>query len=187
MARHIETLIGGQSELFSELAELDARWKPMAQQLAAQVIRARAVTCPSNASAPNFQSVDVETVDVVRPRSVAVEHVALAAWRQIGLEDKLAPLGFSGPQRAAAIGNVIGRMVAPGSELATHQWLQQRSALGKLIDVDFADLDLMALYLITDRLLAHKPAFWSTSGMARRTDGAVEIERGTLDGTVVKP
>jgi len=49
-------------------------------------------------------------------------------------------------------------MVAPGSELATHQWLQQRSALGELIDFDFTQLDLMALYRIADRLLAHKPA-----------------------------
>jgi transposase len=67
-------------------------------------------------------------------------------------------LGFNGPQRAAAIGSLIGRMTAPGSELATHHWLQQRSALGELIDFDFTTLDLMALYRISDRLLAHKPA-----------------------------
>jgi transposase len=158
LARRIEALVGGQSELF---IDLDARWEPLAQQLAAQVIRARAGEDPSEGSAPNFQRVDVETVDVVRPRSVAVEHVALAAWGQMGLDEKLTALGFSGPQRAAAIGNVIGRMVVPGSELATHQWLQQRSALGELIDFDFADLDLMALYRITDRLLAHKPALES--------------------------
>jgi hypothetical protein len=42
----------------------------------------------------------------------------------------LTVLGFNGPQRAAAIGTLIERMTAPGSELATHHWLQQRSALG---------------------------------------------------------
>lgn len=118
LARRIEALVGGQSELFTDL---DTRWEPLAQQVAAQVIRARAGEGPSEESAPNFQRVDVETVDVVRPRSVAVEHVALAAWRQMGLDEKLAALGFSGPQRAAAIGNVIARMVVPGSELATYQ------------------------------------------------------------------
>jgi transposase len=94
----------------------------------------------------------------VRPRSVAVEHVALSALRHVGLDEQLTVLGFNGPQRAAAIGTLIGRMTAPGSELATHWWLQQRSALGELIDFDFTALDLMALYRISDRLLAHKPA-----------------------------
>lgn len=41
---------------------------------------------------------------------------------------------------------------------ATHHWLQERSALGELIDFDFTHLDLMALYRIADRLLAHKTA-----------------------------
>ena len=50
--------------------------------------------------------------------------------RQCGLEDKLAELGLNRPQIAAAVGNIIGRMAHPASELATHAWLQRRSALG---------------------------------------------------------
>ena len=38
---------------------------------------------------------------------------------------------------AAAVGNIVGRMAHPGSELATHAWLQQRSALGELIGYDY--------------------------------------------------
>ena len=45
-------------------------------------------------------------------------------------QDKLAELGLNRLQIAAAVGNIIGRMAQPGSELATHAWLQQRSALG---------------------------------------------------------
>jgi len=74
------------------------------------------------------------------------------------LDEQLAVLGFNGRQRAAAIATLIGRMTAPGSALATHQWLQHRSALGELIEFDFTTLDVMALYRISDRLLAHKPA-----------------------------
>ncbi len=97
-------------------------------------------------------------LDLLRPRSVAIEHVALAALRQVGLDKKLAALGFNGPQQAAAIGTLVARMAAPGSELATHQWLQEQSALGELIDYDFLDMDLMALYRISDQLLKHKGA-----------------------------
>jgi transposase len=156
LAQRIEALVGGQAELF--VADLDARWEQAAQHYAAQVIRARAGRHDASRAAGDYHSIDVGAVEVVRPRSVAVEHVALAALRQIGLDGQLTALGFNGPQRAAAIGTLIARMVAPGSELATHQWLQQRSALGELIDFDFTTLDVMALYRISDRLLAHKPA-----------------------------
>jgi hypothetical protein len=77
---------------------------------------------------------------------VAVEHVALEALRQIGLDRKLDALGFNGPQRTAAMANIIARMAVPGSELATHQWLQHRSGLGELIEHDFTRMSPMALY-----------------------------------------
>jgi hypothetical protein len=128
LAQRIEALVGGQAELF--VADLEARWEQAAQHYAAQVIRARAGRHDPSRAAGDYHSIDVGAVEVVRPRSVAVEHVALAAPRQIGLDGQLTALGFNGPQRAAAIGTLIARMVAPGSELATHHWLQQRSALG---------------------------------------------------------
>ncbi len=86
---------------------------------------------------------DLHALELVRPRSVSLEHVALEAVRQVGLDNKLAALGFTRPQCAAAIGTVIGRMVSPGSELHTHAWLQQHSALGELIAYDFSAISLM--------------------------------------------
>jgi len=151
--------IGRQAELFA--SQLDERWEQAAQHSAAQVVRARAGSHETSRSAGKYHNVDVDAVEVVRPRSVAVEHVALAAVRQVGLDAHLTALGFNGPQQAAALGTLIARMAAPGSELATHHWLQQRSALGELLDFDFTRLDLMALYRIADRLLAHQAALES--------------------------
>jgi transposase len=54
------------------------------------------------------------------------------------------------------MGLIVGRMVAPASELATHQWLGQRSALGELLGYDFTALDLNRLYRVSDRLLAQR-------------------------------
>ena len=50
---------------------------------------------------------------------------------------KLRELGFNRNQLAAVVGNLVGRMAAPGSEAATHQWLQQHGALGELLDYDY--------------------------------------------------
>ena len=40
-----------------------------------------------------YQEVDLDSLDFVDPRSVGVEHAALSAMRQCGLEDKLSELG----------------------------------------------------------------------------------------------
>jgi len=82
----------------------------------------------------------------------------LYAMRQCGFEDKLTELGFNRPQIAAAVGNVVGRMARPGSELSTHAWLQKRSALGELIEFDFESMDLNRLYRASDALYRHRDA-----------------------------
>jgi len=93
---------------------------------------------------------------MVRPRSVGVEHAALSAMRQCGLEGKLAELGLNRPQIAAAVGNIVGRMAHPGSELATHAWLQQRSGLGELMEFNLEAMDLNRLSRASDALYKHR-------------------------------
>ena len=157
LAQRIEQLVNRQGELIP--AELDPQWEEAAQRYSAQVIRAKArleegVT-PLEA---DYQAVDVNSLDLVRARSVGIEHVGLEALRQVGLDRKLEALGFNGPQRAAAIGTIVARLTAPGSERFTHAWLQQHSGLGELIEFDYGALELQQLYRISDRLLKHKEA-----------------------------
>ena len=49
-------------------------------------------------------------------------------------------------------------MVHPASELATHAWLQQRSALGELIGYDYEAMDGNRLYRASDALYKHREA-----------------------------
>ena len=158
LAARIEQLLRGQDSLLppcpSEATE------PLAQRYAAQLIaRQREVTHAT--AAPRFVEVDLSTLEQVRPRTVGVEHVALACMRQLGFDAKLAALGFNKPQIAAAVGNVIGRMAVPASELATYTWLQQTTALGELIDYDYEGMDLQRLYRSADQLLKHRAALES--------------------------
>jgi len=159
LAQRIEALIQGQLDLIAD--GLDAQWEAMAQQYAARIVsRRNAGEAGDNGATQesDYQRVDLSRVDVIRPRSVGAEHVALEALRRLGLDVKLAELGFNRHQLHAAIGVIVGRMVHPGSELATHQWLQQRSGLGELLDYDFNGLDLSRLYRVSDRLLTHRAA-----------------------------
>ena len=110
---------------------------------------------------PDLQCVDVNSLQLARPRCVGVEHVALWAAEQLGLPSLLQQLGLSGPQRQAALGLLVGRMAAPASELATWSWLRQRSGLGELLGCDFESMGLSALYRAGDRLLQHRKALES--------------------------
>jgi hypothetical protein len=125
-AQRIEQLLSPQEALLA--VELDPQWEQTAQRYAALVVRAKARF--DNGQAPeeaDFQAVDVNRLELVRPRSVGVEQVGLTALHQLGLETQLEQLGFNGPQRAAAMGTLIARMAAPGSERATQAWLAEHS------------------------------------------------------------
>ena len=159
LARRIDELLRGQRPLLD--ATMSETGQALAQRYAAQLIALRpsaASITPAQAAMADpgepgrYQEVDLDSLDLVRPRSVGVEHAALSVMRQCGFEDKLAELGLNRPQIAAAVGNIIARMAHPGSELATHAWLQQRSGLSDLIGFDFEAMDLNRLYRASDAL-----------------------------------
>ena len=98
---------------------------------------------------------DVDSLELTRPRTVGVEQLALWAMQQLNFLDLLAHLGINGAHIAAIVGSIIGRMAGVGSELATHNWLMKQSALGELLDVDYASLPLMTMYRAADTLWKH--------------------------------
>ena len=108
------------------------------------------------APATDVQAVDVNSLELVRPRSVGVEHIGLWAMHQVGFSELLCELGLSSPIRAAILGIIIGRMAAPGSELAASRWLGQQSGLGEVLDVDFERMPLMTLYRASDALMKYR-------------------------------
>ena len=185
LAQRIDELVSGQASMVE--AALPEQVQAFAQRFAAQIIArkpavpslgapapvravaAGATSAAGPASSPatptspasdvaRYQEVDLDSLELVDPRSVGVEHAALEAMRQCGLEDKLSELGLNRPQIAAALGNIVGRMAQPGSELATHAWLRDTSALGELIDHDFQAMDLNRLYRASDLLYKHRDA-----------------------------
>ena len=151
LCARIEQLLSGQADLLDP--DCPAAVETEAQRVAAQLL-ARA---PAPAVGEGeLHSVAVDSLALLRPRSVGVEAVGLWALQQLGVLALLVRLGLTGPQRAAALGSIIGRMAAPGSERATHAWLGRRSALGELLGVDFEAMSAMQLYRASDALLAHR-------------------------------
>lgn len=153
LSARIEQLLGAQVSLLS--IELPQTLESRAQRYAAQILAARSIGAEHTDA---FQSVDIDTLELVRPRRVGVEQLALHAVAQLQLREKLHMLGFNRHQIAASLGNIIARMAFPASERASHQWLQQRSGLGELIGYDFEGMGLDRLYQASDLLWKHKAA-----------------------------
>ena len=126
-----------------------------AQRIAMQLVQRGAEVAGGGT---DLQTVDVESLELERPRTVGVEHVGLWAMERLGLGRLLEGLGFNGRQRAVAVGSIIGRMGQPGSERASWRWLCERSGLGELLEVDFEAMSLMRLYRVSDALMAHREA-----------------------------
>ncbi len=155
LSQRIEQLLSRQGNMIP--VELEPELEEAAQRYSALVIRAKArLDEQRGPQESDYQTVDINSLDMVRPRSVGIEHVGLEALRQVGLDAQLERMGFTKSQMAAAIGNIIGRMTAPGSELFTYNWLRHHSGLGELIEYDFSNLSLMGLYRVSDRLLKAK-------------------------------
>ncbi len=150
LCSRIQDIISGQKDLF----EGNEKIEQLAQDYAARIIQIQPDIEPEGKT--DFHEIDVNSLESLRPRSVGCEHVALETFRLLGLDKKLKELKFTGPQIAAAMGTIIGRMCQPGSELSTHYWLQNRSSLGELIDHDFDKTSLYRMYQISDQLLKHK-------------------------------
>jgi len=87
---------------------------------------------------------------------VGSEHVACHAVKQLKLDEILSEAGFNTKQVNLALGSIIGRLVQPGSELSTHRYLKEHSALDELLGTDFSSLSLKNLYKISDQLLKNK-------------------------------
>jgi transposase len=157
----IEFLLSGQRELVPE--PVSPAIEALAQRYAARLVTAHkpvagkcvATTDPA-AGGADYQDVDVNSLEQIRPRSVGVEHVGLEALSLLGLPEILESVGLNGIQRNCALGSIIGRIASPGSELATWHWLQERSAVGELLDVDFEGVPLMRLYRVSDLLVRHR-------------------------------
>ncbi len=134
LAQRIDELLHNQTSLIE--STLSEAAQTLAQRYAAQLIALKpsesvpatapvadgaiAVAHAPQGAAERFQSVDLGSIELSRPRSVGVENAALCAMRQCRFEDKLSELGLNRPQIAAAVASVIARMAHPGSELASH-------------------------------------------------------------------
>ena len=153
LCARIEEILSGQLSLRPEDEEIEYAAQRYAARLLASRPHARQ---GGEETSGDFHEVDVNSLELIRPRSVGVEHIGLASLNWLELPGVLKALGFNSIESAVAIGSIIARMAEPGSEMATWHWLRERSGLGELIDFDYESISPMRLYRTSDLLVKHR-------------------------------
>ena len=177
LSSRIEEILGKQPGLFTVSKSIEA----LAQRYAAILIAKReaepeeayqpthpvqdsSAVVPGNiqplpVTPPDFQRVDINSLEMAQPRTVGVEHVGLDTLNLLDFSAILEDAGLNRTQRVSAIGSVIARMAEPGSERASWQWLRESSALGELLGVDLESMSSMRLYRVSDLLINTTPTY----------------------------
>jgi transposase len=154
LANRIEEIVTGQDSLWVYPEEVEA----LAIRYARKVIdyQGKPGKGEKKSADPDYQRVDIDTIDNERSRSVGAEHVVYETIKLLDLDDLFTALGFNKPALDAAIGVIASRLIAPSSERATHLWLQELTALDELLAADFTNLSQDRVYKTSDLLLRHK-------------------------------
>jgi transposase len=155
LANRIESIISGQHNLFPVSNELER----LARSFARKIIRRHGQKTPvstEEAQKPDFQTVDINSLENEQIRSVGGESVVLETIKELKLYSKFEALGFNQPFLEAAIGVIAARLLAPASERATHLWLKNDTALDDLMDTSFEPLSQDRVYRVSDMLLSNK-------------------------------
>ena len=149
----VQNILIGQESLLS----LEDHIESEAQRIASIIIKRDGQAVDGNKELDsNYQHVDVTTLSNSDVKTVGAEHLAFETAKKLNIPEILAACGLSKRDVDSAFASIIGRLLSPGSEVSTSQYLKNNSALDEVIGTDFTQMHKERLYKISDILLKHK-------------------------------
>jgi len=149
----IQNILIGQESLFSVTEHIESE----AQRIASIIIKRDGKSVDSNKeSGSNYQHVDITTLRNSDVKTIGAEHLAFETAKKLNIPEILTACGLSKRDINSAFASIIGRLLSPGSEVSTSQYLKNNSALDEVIGTDFTQMHKERLYKISDILLKHK-------------------------------
>ncbi|MEI7792929.1 MAG: IS1634 family transposase [Candidatus Berkelbacteria bacterium] len=155
LAAILEQRILGQQQLFEGI---DADITGIADQLLRSFEYQKLHTDKTVVTPPveDVVTADLNTVTISDNRSLGAELVAHGTWSRLGIDQILSECGFNVKQQALAQAVVVGRLINPGSELSTINWLKKQSSLIEFFEEDISKTGKDAFYEIADKLLVKR-------------------------------
>jgi len=155
LARVLERRLSGQEASFCDpIPELE----PIADRVMSNYsfVKSKQKEVSQQIANQALETIDTNSLQASKTRELGPSLIANEYWGRLGFDKVFQTCGFSERQVALAKAVVIGRLVEPGSELATWQWFRENSALPELLNEDISDLGKNPFYEISDLLWPHK-------------------------------
>ncbi len=146
LARRIEDILTGQRSFI----ELDESVEKYAREAANTIFKKQAKEI-NETSVPDYQMVNVNSLEIETPRSIGAEYLCHSVWKDLKMDEFLRDEGVSEKVTPVMEALVTGRLIAPGSERYTRQWAGKRSAIYELIGEPLRE-SLNSYYRAGDKL-----------------------------------
>jgi transposase len=155
LANTIEGMLTGQAELFSSDPRIEKQARKAVRRLLERRAHREEKDNRRTPLAPEYQTVDVHSLEATEPRSIGPEYVGHCLWQAVGFNRALLEAGCAREWLALIEALVIGRLVEPGSERQSWEWMESRSAIFELTGRP-SRTSLSALYRASDVLFSYK-------------------------------
>ena len=154
----LEERLSGQRS-FLKKKRKDANFSQMVTKVYEQLMRKESKPI---ATEPNrdVKRIDVASQQTSQHRSIGPEYVCHKIWEELGLTKWFEEKGVSDQCSQLIESLVVGRLIEPGSELATYKWLEKRTGMMDLLKQEKRP-SLMSYYRAGDTLFSHKDALES--------------------------
>jgi len=126
-AKRVEDILTGQRSFL----DLDVSLEKQARVAAEKIFRKQAKEI-SEREESDYRRVDVNSLESETHRSLGPEYVCHSVWEELKVDEFLGRQGISKNVAPLMEALVIGRLIDPGSELYTKEWVERRSALYEL-------------------------------------------------------
>ena len=126
----------------------------------------------------DYVPVDLDSLAINEVRSLGGEIACLTMINRLEIPQKLKNLGFSRKKRGLAIGFLVAQILNRENDRGDLAWLQENSAIGELIDLDFNPVTSSEFNEISALLLSHKEAL--EKGLYQSTCENYSLQKSTL-------
>ena len=159
LSQRVDNIITCQLSLLPLSEELETE----AQRIANLIIKkhAKPLAADNKKIDVRYEHVDIASIENTDVKTIGVEYLTYEAAKKISLPEILLKCGFSEKEVDGALASIIGRLIAPGSEVSTANYLRNNSALDEILNTDFSNLHKNRLYKISDLLLKNQGAIES--------------------------
>jgi transposase len=160
LANCIEAMLSGQTTLFPPTPEIEAH----ARRAVSDIVKKQSeeqelagILNGENPPEPDYQLVNVASIEASEPRSLGPEHVCHSIWKELRINELLLSQGVSPHVLPIIEALVIGRLIFPASERQTWDWAEYRSAIYEFAGTPLKG-SLNSFYRATDTIFKHKDA-----------------------------